>query len=646
MNDHAREDQAKGNSPMDLLRDLFKRPVFQWSVPIFVIGIFMCAFLSVSVVGLGLWLGGSSNPQVAKLMDIAGDVQVSSVDSSGLWMAAENGDQVRTRQRIKTAAGSTATLVFHDGSRTTLGSHSDVTLTLVDGERWGGLQVVLTQNAGKTNHSVVPQKKESNIFDVFTPSGVASVHGTNFDVTVNPRGYSRFAVNTGRILVANDETELFLNSGQATAAQPGQDFDEPSYQFKLQGELDAIWGDVWLVSDVPITVLPETFVTGEVEEGQMINVEGRVLDSGEWLADSIEPMDEGEQHIIFMGVVQSEDGDNWQIGNWNLVINNETVIGPGINVGSTVKILIQILEDGHWLALSIEPVDSGDEEWTATPEATPDSQAQPSLSFVDDELEAKLCAVESPDKFSFTGTLLNTGSPPDDYASGVVLAYQVIKGAEYVDSVILSASSWDRIDAGEQVEFEIRLDFNDAAWQAAQDESEIKVRVFIASEINRPDHLPARLTATVISDCDDEPEPEMTDTPQPTLDAATATLEAPPDLTPTPTVSPGATTCTGADPHPTGMKLAQRYGVTYEEIMSWFCQGFGFGEIDLAYSLSLESGVPVEQIFAMRRSGMGWGEIKQQLAPKPPKDKGDKPPNNNKPPKDDKDKPPGKDKDK
>jgi len=61
--------------------------------------------------------------------------------------------------------------------------------------------------------------------------------------------------------------------------------------------------------------------------------------------------------------------------------------------------------------------------------------------------------------------------------------------------------------------------------------------------------------------------------------------------------------------------------VTYDEIMGWFCQGFGFGEIDLAYSLSQQPGVTATpaEIFAMKSSGMGWGQIKQELTPKPTK---------------------------
>ncbi len=75
--------------------------------------------------------------------------------------------------------------------------------------------------------------------------------------------------------------------------------------------------------------------------------------------------------------------------------------------------------------------------------------------------------------------------------------------------------------------------------------------------------------------------------------------------------------------HPTGDKLAERYGVSYEKIMAWFCQGYGFGEVDLAYTISQKAQVPVEEVFALRASGMGWGEILQQygLSGKPGKDK-------------------------
>jgi hypothetical protein len=101
------------------------------------------------------------------------------------------------------------------------------------------------------------------------------------------------------------------------------------------------------------------------------------------------------------------------------------------------------------------------------------------------------------------------------------------------------------------------------------------------------------------------------------MTATPGTQTPTPTVTATPTVIPKNDTnrCDNrTQQHPQGLRLAQRFSVTYEEIMDWFCKGFGFGEIDLAYSLSQETGKPVSDIFSMRSSGLGWGLIKKQLA--------------------------------
>ena len=114
-------------------------------------------------------------------------------------------------------------------------------------------------------------------------------------------------------------------------------------------------------------------------------------------------------------------------------------------------------------------------------------------------------------------------------------------------------------------------------------------------------------------DEDHEEPPQPSEEPQ-LSETITQTLPVSGTISATPEISATLiTNCTGADPQPTGEKLAQRYGVPYDEIMGWFCQHYGFGEIDLAYGLNLQSGVPVADIFAMRSSGLGWGQIKAQL---------------------------------
>jgi len=94
---------------------------------------------------------------------------------------------------------------------------------------------------------------------------------------------------------------------------------------------------------------------------------------------------------------------------------------------------------------------------------------------------------------------------------------------------------------------------------------------------------------------------------------------------------------TGADLHPVGEALAQRYDVTCDEIMTWFYDGFGFGEIAWAYGISSlieDQEVDVADLFALREEGWGWGEIMQELGliVRPPDDAG--PPDDSGPPDD------------
>ena len=113
-------------------------------------------------------------------------------------------------------------------------------------------------------------------------------------------------------------------------------------------------------------------------------------------------------------------------------------------------------------------------------------------------------------------------------------------------------------------------------------------------------------------------------TPTPTLQY-TLTPTAIPSATATPIVTATTTPEVTAEPtttalcpeavngHPVGERLAATFGVSYDEIMSWKCAGFGFGEIARAYALAAESGIPVADIFAMKTAGMGWGNIVKEI---------------------------------
>ncbi len=73
--------------------------------------------------------------------------------------------------------------------------------------------------------------------------------------------------------------------------------------------------------------------------------------------------------------------------------------------------------------------------------------------------------------------------------------------------------------------------------------------------------------------------------------------------------------CVGADPHPAAQRLAETYGVTYEEIMGWFCnEGYGLGEIEHALQTSAATGLSIQEVFALKTDLGGWGEVWQRLS--------------------------------
>jgi hypothetical protein len=125
--------------------------------------------------------------------------------------------------------------------------------------------------------------------------------------------------------------------------------------------------------------------------------------------------------------------------------------------------------------------------------------------------------------------------------------------------------------------------------------------------------------------------------------------ETPPTAAPsTPSATPAATaaaTCGGNNAHPVATRLADAFGVSYDEIMGWHCKGFGFGEIAKAYLLKKQTGKEAAEYLGMRTAGKGWGQIIKEAGVKPKdlapgsairgtKDKPDKPDKPTKAPKD------------
>ena len=69
--------------------------------------------------------------------------------------------------------------------------------------------------------------------------------------------------------------------------------------------------------------------------------------------------------------------------------------------------------------------------------------------------------------------------------------------------------------------------------------------------------------------------------------------------------------CANAEPqHPVAAKIAEKYGVAYEQVMAWRCEAhFGFGEIVLALQTSALTGKTPEELLGQHGEGHAWGQI-------------------------------------
>jgi hypothetical protein len=411
----------------------------------------------------------TQNVQAARLGNISGIVEIST-DAGDSWDIAKNDDKITAGNSLRTYTDSSVLLTYPDGSIVEVGEDAELNIITLD-YKDDVLQAVVFQTAGETTHWVVPLSKGGEYL-VRTQTGTAQVHGTVFQVNVPNPGLARFSVTDGEVAVSNENDEVFLTPGQVTLANDEGIVDDPAYDFSLKGILESQAADgTWVVNGVSFLVTEETSISGAPIVGDSIHVVGRILETGEYVADMVKLSKMDKEILCFSGVVDSISDTAWVISGQNIVINEDTELDDGLAIGSEVEVRFTVQDDESWLALEIS-------------------------LFTDEENPPVVEPTEGPE--------------------------ETLEGSETV-----------------------------------------------------------------------EPEPIITEEPR------------------------DNGICGDEDKQqPEAVTLSERYGVSYEEIMNWFCLNNGFGEIDLAYSLSQETEVPVEEIFAMRESGMGWGQIKQELQPK------------------------------
>ncbi|MCC7205683.1 MAG: hypothetical protein IT323_00155 [Anaerolineae bacterium] len=233
-----------------------------------------------------------------------------------------------------------------------------------------------------------------------------------------------------------------------------------------------------------------------------------------------------------------------------IVLTSNTFIAPEVAPGVAVTVIARVVDDS-FVADAVYPDADGPE------------QLQLSLAFVgcvDSQVGVHFVLLNVPDGMT-PGNL--------DFTYGAGIPPQNVAGGIWHYWAYLPSGAYDITEASVAVNGQVVALSNPSAF---------------AGEF----------------DCMATPEPTQEPTLEPTLE---------------PTAEPTQTPdCVGADPHPVGMRLADAFDVSYDEIMAWHCQGIGFGEIARAYALeylSAEDDEPltVEGLFDRRFAGEGWGNI-------------------------------------
>lgn len=86
-------------------------------------------------------------------------------------------------------------------------------------------------------------------------------------------------------------------------------------------------------------------------------------------------------------------------------------------------------------------------------------------------------------------------------------------------------------------------------------------------------------------------------------------IVASPADTATPTVD---IHCSDTDPNPLGKDIAKTYSVPYEQVMTWFCQGYSFDNILIALETSEATDIPAETLLQMLLE-KDWETIWQEI---------------------------------
>jgi hypothetical protein len=107
---------------------------------------------------------------------------------------------------------------------------------------------------------------------------------------------------------------------------------------------------------------------------------------------------------------------------------------------------------------------------------------------------------------------------------------------------------------------------------------------------------------------------EVQENDEPVIETLVPTETSSPIEATTPPAETAAPTCLGDEVSPVGQSIADDYEfASYEQVMTWFCNGAEFEDILVALETESQTGTPAEEMLQMLADGFTWDEIWQMI---------------------------------
>lgn len=173
-----------------------------------------------TLLAFGVSFVAADTPKSGKVRLVIGEVQFQK-KGVGDWNLLRVNGKVQEKDKIKTFQESTVSIAMPDGSIVAVSENSEVEfsqLLFVDGSQ----TTLLDIKSGQLRFDVQKQKGAKSAFKFRTPTGTASIRGTDGVVGVTSAGQSVGALNSGAMDMEQDGVTVSVQPQQFVAMRKGK----------------------------------------------------------------------------------------------------------------------------------------------------------------------------------------------------------------------------------------------------------------------------------------------------------------------------------------------------------------------------------------------------------------------------------------